>query len=145
MGLHDPQLLGSLVSFDEASASISATSNYWDSAWDKRWREMSYKWGSEQKGRERGIRPSPLSPLWINQWIIYLLAWSEREPALRWPPNIKARFQHINNKLPLAFHLWAIKCHHIHSNKEELHQVGRVATIFNKLILMKRARCILNV
>lgn len=29
---HDPQLLGSLVNFDESSASISAAPNYWDSA-----------------------------------------------------------------------------------------------------------------
>lgn len=36
---HDPQLLGSLVSFDEALASISAAANYWDSVRDKRWRE----------------------------------------------------------------------------------------------------------
>lgn len=35
---HDPQLLGSLVNFDESSASISAAPNYWDSAGDKRWR-----------------------------------------------------------------------------------------------------------
>lgn len=36
---HDPQLLGSLVNFDESSASISAAPNYWDSAREKRQRE----------------------------------------------------------------------------------------------------------
>lgn len=124
---HDPQLLGSLVSFDESSASISAAANYWDSAGDKRWREDGRKW---VRGKEREeIRPSLLSTSWINHRIIYLQAQSARVPALLCLPNIKARFPYINNKLSLAFHLWAIKCHHIHSNKEGLHQVGRVARI----------------
>lgn len=92
-------------------------------------RQMQAMWASE--GAKRGeIRPPVLSSIWINHRITYLLQWSTQEPALLWLANIKARFPHINNKLSLAFHLWAIKCHHIHSNKEELHPVGWVARIF---------------
>lgn len=53
----DPQLLGSLVNFDESSASISAAPNQWDSAGDKRWREDGERgarrrgwWGGWRKG-----------------------------------------------------------------------------------------------
>lgn len=103
---HDPQLLGSLVNFDESSASISAVPNYWDSAGDKRWREDGKRGPRASEGEEREeIRPSLLSTSWINHRIIYLQARSARAPTLLCLPQIKARFPHINNKLSLAFHL----------------------------------------
>jgi len=57
----DPELMGSLVNFDESSVSISAAPNYRDSA------------GDERRGEEREeIRPSLLSTGPINPRIIYL-------------------------------------------------------------------------
>lgn len=51
---HDPQLLGSLVNFDESSASISAVPNYWDRAGDKGWREDGKRGASVCGGRKGG-------------------------------------------------------------------------------------------
>lgn len=99
---HDPQLLGSLVNFDESSASISAAPNYWDSAGDKRWREDGKRGASARGGRKGGDKALAA---WINHRIIYLQAQSARAPALLCLPHIKARFPHIDNKLSLAFHL----------------------------------------
>lgn len=95
----------------------------------QRWRRDGGKMGRGVRaceGEEREvIRPLLFSTSWINHRIIYLWARSARAPALLCLPQIKARFPHINNKLSLAFLLWAIKCHHIHTNN----QVGWVAKI----------------
>lgn len=97
----------------------------------ERWREDEDEGEEGEEAEEEGkTEASLLSNGRINHRIIYLQAQSARAPAIHLPlPYIKARSPHVNNKSSLAFHLWAIKCHHISSNGERLYQVGRVARI----------------